>query len=498
MTPAWYRATIRHDAPDEGDEWTVRFEKNDVLIERPAFRRGDGLECRAALPEGGTWRWSIPGTDSSGEVEAAAFADEASARGPLRMSPGGRGVVRQDGSPFLVVADTAWALPFRATIEEARAYADDRAGKGFNTALLMSVQPDMRAEGPDDRAAVGGFARAFHDLPDGTLRNRNEAYFDHLDELIDVLLSRGIVPVWQPVFHGFGWKGLNVLGPVVPPADYAAYCRYLVARYGDRPAIWLLQGDGGGEAEQPAIAAAGEAVEACDAYHQPTGLHYGPQHLVARHAEADWCDFHWCQTGHDGGDDVWSVAHFAHQLRDRSKACANGEPTYERIGHKENATGWWQGDNAWQQLMAGGTMGVVYGAGSVWPWVREGEEDDWPRWCYSPGFTMKQALGFEGSSHVGRIAGILSGLDLSEVAVRRDLAGGRRCLAKPGELYVCYLPGGGGIPLFGRDCPLRLTWHDPRTGDSHDGGELAPTDGNPWRQQVNAPDVGPWVLIARV
>jgi hypothetical protein len=35
-----------------------------------------------------------------------------------------------------------------------------------------------------------------------------------------------------------------VAGLVVPADEYARYCRYLVARYGARPAIYLIGGDG--------------------------------------------------------------------------------------------------------------------------------------------------------------------------------------------------------------------------------------------------------------
>ena len=51
-----------------------------------------------------------------------------------------------------------------------------------------------------------------------------------------------------------------------------------------------------------------------------------------------------------------------------AKAIANGEPTYENIGAPGRAAGWWQGHEAWNNLTAGGTMGVVYGAGSLWQW----------------------------------------------------------------------------------------------------------------------------------
>ena len=137
-------------------------------------------------------------------------------------------------------------MPFRATVEDVVEYAADRQSKGFNAVLLMSVQPDMNARGPVGRNVDEGFEIGFHDLSEGRLTKINVEYFQYLEKIIDVLINHGITPVLQPVFHGFGWKGLDVAGPVVPPADYARYCRYLVARFGARPAVYLPCGDGAG------------------------------------------------------------------------------------------------------------------------------------------------------------------------------------------------------------------------------------------------------------
>lgn len=215
-----------------------------------------------------------------------------------RMSPGGRSLVHADGAPALLVADTAWALPWRATEEQVRTYAADRSGKGFNAALVMTVQPDMGVTGPRDRTADEGFGVAFDDLPEGRLERLDPAYFRYLDRLVAILVEHGIAPVLQPVFHGFGWKGKGTAGRVVPPQDYARYCRYLVARYGARPAVYPVGADGAGT--EPQIAAGGAEVEAWDAYRQPTGIHYRPHAVNRASQDADWLDFQWCQTGHTG------------------------------------------------------------------------------------------------------------------------------------------------------------------------------------------------------
>jgi Protein of unknown function (DUF4038) len=53
-----------------------------------------------------------------------------------------------DGAPLFLVVDTAWALPWRATLDDVAVYAADRQAKGFNAVLMMSVQPDMNTRGP--------------------------------------------------------------------------------------------------------------------------------------------------------------------------------------------------------------------------------------------------------------------------------------------------------------------------------------------------------------
>jgi hypothetical protein len=59
------------------------------------------------------------------------------------------------------------------------------------------------------------------------------------------MVDHGIVPVYQPVFHGFGWKGRQ-FSVRVQNHRIARYCKYLVARYGSMPAFWLVSGDAHG------------------------------------------------------------------------------------------------------------------------------------------------------------------------------------------------------------------------------------------------------------
>ena len=342
--------TAERDYPNgyaDVEMWAEFTHDNGAVLRRPAFWDGArGWKLRFASPlDTGRWAWrsfcAIEDAGLAGQAgEIVCAGGPASGhrfyqRGFWRMSPGRRNLAHADGTPALLAADTAWALPWRATVEQCRVYAADRQAKGFNAALLMSVQPDMRARGPRDRSADEGFDVGFEDLPNGHINQLNPAYFQYLDQLIAILVEHEIVPVLQPVFQGFGWKGLGVAGTVVPPAEYARYCRYLVARYGARPAIYLLGADGSGR--EPQVLAGGAEVERWDAYCQPSGIHYRPHADNCAQQDAAWLDFQWCQTGHRGEHIPERVADMWRNTP--AKGVANGEPSYEQTGRPGVAAG---------------------------------------------------------------------------------------------------------------------------------------------------------------
>ncbi|WP_329331313.1 DUF4038 domain-containing protein [Streptomyces sp. NBC_00663] len=481
---AWHRTELsliaERDHPDpypDVELWAdFTHRPTGIVLRRPAFwDSGSTWRLRFAAPAPGVWTWHTDGNvDDSGlvgrtgelTVAAAESARRFERHGFWRMSPGARSLVHADGTPALLVADTAWALPWRATPDDVRIYAADRAAKGFNAALLMSVQPDMHARGPRDRTEDEGFGVGFEDLEHGRLAHLDPAYFQYLDGLLDILHDHGIVPVLQPVFQGFGWKGRSVAGTVVSPEEYARYCRYLVARYGARPVVYLVGADGSGE--EPQVAAGGEEIEAWDAYGQPCGLHYRPHGRGRAHQDAVWLDFQWCQTGHFGEHLPERVADMWRNEPD--KGVANGEPTYENSGETGKAAGWWQGHEAWSNLCAGGTMGVVYGAGSLWQWRLHAEEGDHEPYFLAPDCGWREALDFEGSRYVGLVGRVLDGLPTTDMRPDRDRAMAGRALNSPdGTLYIAYAEHGGPLrlnPETAKTFPRSYRVVDPRTGET--------------------------------
>ena len=494
--------------------WAEFTNQNNDTLKRPAFWDGDNIwKIRFTSPDTiSTWKWLSYASNkqdeglhgATGSVSSKPYGGENQllANGLLKMAEGNRNVNQHSGKSFLVVGDTPWAIPFRATTDQVATYAQDRQEKGFNCALLMSLQPDMNAIGPNERNTSQGFKKAFEDLSDGHINKMNPSYFQTLDQIIDILIEYEIVPVYQPVFHGFGWKGLKVLGNTIKPEEYVRYCKYLLARYGSKPAIWLIGGDHDGN--DPGVKESGEMFQEWDSYGQPTGLHYNPcddyvaewsvndpskhcMHFNKTHQDKEWLDFQWAQTGHDGAHQYHKVAKMYDNLP--TKGAANGEPTYEGMNDGKNGLGWWQGEEAWMQLMSGGTMGIVYGAASLWQWKITAEEEGWTAWSSQPK-SWEEALYMEGSVYAGMVGKILSSIDMTNIEKRWDLAGGKPLLAKPGSLYISFLKEGGEIEIksLPKGKGLQFKWTNPKNGEVVDSGSVD-------SGKFNAPDNNPWVLI---
>ena len=477
-----------------------------TTIHRPAFWDGGKTwRVRFAPTVVGQWTWrstcsepadtGLHGKDGSLNATQYTGSSALLRHGLLCMSAGHRNVVHADGTPFLLVGDTAWSLPWRGTIASVGVYAEDRQRKGFNAVLLMSIQPDRKARGPRDRISAGGFDVGFDDLPTGHLNQMNISYFQYMDKLMTILVDHGIVPVYQPVFQGYGWKGLGALGNDAVPTEYSRYCRYLVARYGAAPAIWLVSADSTGT--QPCVEAGGIEVHAEDAYHQPVGIHYSPAdgsnpqhpngHKNRSHQDADWLDFQWCQTGHDGVHNVSKVA-LMHDNKP-TKGVANGEPTYEGIGDPTRAAGWWQGNEAWSNLTTGGTMGCVYGVAALWQWKLFADEPGWPAWALD-NESWRDALSKEGSQYVGHISAAFAGYDFTDMTRHPELADGKPCVGVAGKFYCVYLENGGEVTVSGLQQSLRYRWFNPKSAVWTEGGK---TNGS--ELKITAPDTGPWVLF---
>ncbi|KAF2098154.1 hypothetical protein NA57DRAFT_76948 [Rhizodiscina lignyota] len=145
----------------------------------------------------------------------------------LKLSPRGRFFADSKGEPFFWQADTSWGLFHRLTLSDAETYFDDRAAKGFNIVLAVG----FTQFGIDNPNRQG-------DLPfiEEDPTKPNEAYWAHIDSVVEVAWKRGIrvamVPAWGQYIHSSD----NLPGPI-NSTNARTFATFIGKRYPGLPKI---------------------------------------------------------------------------------------------------------------------------------------------------------------------------------------------------------------------------------------------------------------------
>lgn len=296
----------------------------------------------------------------------------------LRVSDNHRYLVYEDGSPFFWLGDTAWELFHRLDSQQADRYLRVRAEQGF-TVIQAVVLAEL--DGLKDPNANG-------DLP---LLNMdpsrpNEAYFRHVDQIVNKAASLGLyiamLPTWGDKVNKASWGK----GPEIFDSRTArAFGKYLGARYRHQwNIVWVLGGDrnprGAGDiAIWRAMAAGiiegvGHPDSALVTFHpQP---HDGGGSSTWFHHD-DWLDFNMHQTGHCKDQPIYDRIAHDYALQP-PKPTLDGEPLYEDHPICFNAQKFGisgsddiRKDFYWD--LFAGAFGVTYGCHDVWQMYMPGK-----------------------------------------------------------------------------------------------------------------------------
>ncbi|HEV7404511.1 MAG TPA: DUF4038 domain-containing protein [Chthoniobacteraceae bacterium] len=94
----------------------------------------------------------------------------------LRVSDDGHFILQADGKPFFYLADTAWELLHRLTLEETKQYLDIRARQGFTViqTVALAEMDGLKVPNADGQLPFEGLDPA----------KPNEAYWRHVDAVI--------------------------------------------------------------------------------------------------------------------------------------------------------------------------------------------------------------------------------------------------------------------------------------------------------------------------
>lgn len=416
-------------------------------------------------------------------------------------------LVDESGAPFFWLGDTAWELFHRPTREECELYLENRRQKGFNV-----IQAVALAEIDGLRTPNANGDLPFYDLDPA---RPNEAYFAHVDWVIDLAAQKGLyvglLPTWGDKVNRMWGQG-----PVVFDAASArAYGQWIGRRYAHaNHVIWIMGGDRPevdkeGNDYAPVVRAMAQGVRAAVGetalmtYH-PRG---GSGSSQTFHADP-WLDMNMWQSGHHQHDTPnWEMI-AADWQRTPLKPVLDGEPNYE--DHPIHPAPDWTLERGYfrdhhvrkaaYRAVFAGACGHTYGHHSIWqfyePQTRQPVTHPWCDWRTAldrPGASQMVYLRrlMESRPYLTRIPdqAVLVGAP-GEGAEHRQATRdslGRYCMvylpeARPVQVNLG-LPAGAHVHGW---------WFDPRSGQAHDLGVLAVTAQREFTPPPGGPD---WVLV---
>lgn len=396
----------------------------------------------------------------------------------LRISDNRRFIVHDDAgqTPFFWLADTAWQLFHRLDRKEAEHYLATRARQQFTVIQAVAL---AELDGLGTPNAYGDLA-----LIDQDPTRPNEAYFEHVDFIVDRAAELGLRIAMLPTW---GDKLPDVVKPgpaIFNPDNAGVYGEWIGRRYRDKPVIWVLGGDRAVTTEQQYAIwrnmAAG--IQRGDGGRHLMTFHpNGPASSSEYFHHEPWLAFNMLQTGHQGKH-IPNYRLIEHDYRlTPIKPVLDGEPNYEDHPVMSLKWTWQEGEpwfgahdvrkSAWRAVLAG-ACGHTYGCHPVWQmW-----EPKYPihNHVRTP---WQQAIEHEGANQMRHLRALMESRPMlgrvPDQAMLIDAPGPedgarhvRAMRASDGSHAFIYIPTGEPVrvDLSRLRGAVTASWFDPRTG----------------------------------
>ena len=430
----------------------------------------------------------------------------------LKVDPGGRFLVLDDGSPFFWLGDTGW-FPWQLgglTDPEIGHWLSNRAGKGF-TGIQVCV-----ISGGKWTKSWSGEAFLNHDI-----YTPNESHWRRVDWMVDEAASLGLylmlVTMWGDAFTEF---------ECLAPDTKRAYDlgQWLGERYRDRTnALWCVSG------EYSTIKRPRQGKDLTDEQKalfnaMAAGLsdgHGGTQLMTIHPAvprtssyefhDQPWLDFNMLQSGHladleaHGGREIYRQISDDYDLAP-AKPVLDGEPSYEDLPDRRTLVP--MGEDVVRRkaywAVFAGAFGHTYGHTDVWCFWSPGVHN-------FRGFSRsvwRDALDAPGAGQLQHLRSLIesqpSFLDRipDQSVIVSDPGSGpthvRATRASDGKYALVYIPTGNAVTIDMSkisSAPVKASWFSPRNGEYTAIGDYT----NIGTQDFDAPGTAAvgndWVLV---
>jgi hypothetical protein len=285
----------------------------------------------------------------------------------LKVSNNARHLVREDGTPFFYLADTAWASFGNVPLELWEPYLRYRKMQGFN-ALQISILPIIH-----DRSVGPGLVEPFAFRQEGVydFSQRNEAYFHKAEKMVQMAVDNDFVPVLGVLWLCYAIQRDTPNPNRMTLDEVREYSTFAARRFARYDPIFFISGDTPQYDDQE-IERYRVSLEATKAV-CPDALY--TMHIAGRRVLderlIDGIDFYMYQSGHSAHDQQ-SARRLAQAFQDLPpKPIVNGEPCYEGHGRmraedRNKFSAFDVRRATWQSLLSGASMGITYGAQGIW------------------------------------------------------------------------------------------------------------------------------------
>lgn len=368
-----------------------------AVITRPAFWDGGNVwKVRFAPTMVGTWNYSTVSTDpantglhqQSGSVQASSYSGSLAIykKGFLKVSPSRRYMIYGDGTPFFWLGDTHWQMPDYERDDECN--YGDKCGSQFKHAVRDRMQKGFTVYQTYLDAGLndgGGNVRVANWWSVPFTQLNPAAFKKYFDPKMEYLAENGFVValgcgVHYKTTEAVGLAGLKLLA------------KYMVARYGSYPIVWITAQEVDINPDELAIwKEVAQTMDANDGYKHPLTGHMSFNKYVW--GGETWHTWFAVQGGH-GPTRTYQNQSFYKGFWDYSPT----QPFLEAESKYEDVECGGLNDAVDERVVAyksmqSGSLGFTYGVSGVWAMKWDVKVPGWDDYSYYPWYVGIDAPG---------------------------------------------------------------------------------------------------------
>jgi len=457
---------------------------NGASITRPAFWDGNDVwKVRFAPTTVGTWRWNSVCSDAgnaglhhqNGTLQGVANTDEnpVSRHGFLKVSSSHRYFVHDDGTPFFWLGDTHWQMPDTERLDACN-HPEHGASICSEGGQFQHLVANRKAHGFTVYQTYPS-ANSLHWWTTPYSAINPNRFRDIFDVQMNHLAEQGFV-----IALGCGHFNNSTR---MHEADLRRFARYLVARYGAHPVVWITCQEmnapaemGGNEFNRMEVwMGVAREIARTDGYSHPHSAHQWVLDVATRPLGCEpWHHWFALQGGHRGSGLTKQACYAGYYNFRPTRPMIETEAMYELVDCGGVNTTDDARYSAWKAMLCG-SAGYTYGGAGIWALKWNATDTNWKEYNHAID-SWYAGMAMPGVAQMTLLKQFFSALPWPELTPRfGDQAWAewtdpeRSVLATVGNhLYLAYFYGetsSGSLRGMDTQASYSAKWFDPRTGN---------------------------------